>query len=196
MATTIEAIKDRLHDWAKAVGGAGYGVQFEDEDLPDTKAPRIDIKIATTKLAPNPIASTTVPAPTELVPNPDGVERLAAEVALDVIITVRGKAAMAMAHKLIISLKSRTRYMDNPAGLWQIMGLGGVISDPVDLSALETSATLSRVEFRVRFHAEVDYTDAGDYIKTTQATIKETEKGTIAVVTLGPDPHPIPEECN
>jgi hypothetical protein len=197
MATTVEAIKDALYDWTKLIAGNTYDVGFENEDLPDTKEPKVDLLLAVTSLSPNPTVTTIVPDATEEVPNPDGVEHIISECAIDVTVTVFDKAAMDMAHKLISSLKSRNRFKLQPApGLWQIMGLGGVISPPTDLSALETGATLQRVEFKVKFHTEVDYTFVGDYIKTTVATVKEGEKGVVATLTLGTNPHPIPEECN
>lgn len=181
--TTLDLIDKKLHGWALAVGGVP--VMFEAEDLPGAKGPRVDLHPVVAKAAPNPIVTVVA-----------GVEHIVSEIALDVTVNVRGAGAMERAQKLIASLKSGSRFRQDAAGLWQVMGLGGVISEPTDLSALETGATLSRVEFRVRFHAAIEFTSAGDYIQTTQATVREGEKGTIAVVTLGPNPHPIPAGCN
>lgn len=201
MPTTPAAIDAALYDWATAVAGNGLKVQFENEDLADSRAPRIDLHVTTGSADPNPVRAITVPDPTVEVPNPQGVESVTLDSHIDVKVTVRDNvAAMATALKLIASLKSQRRY-DQPSGgntpgLWQIMGLGGVISPPSDLSALETGATLSRIEFTVRFHAAIQYTFGADYIKTTRVVVREGEKGTVFDTVMGTNPHVKPEGCN
>ncbi len=96
---------------------------------------------------------------------------------------VQSHDAMAIASRLVNSLKSTARYYD----LWALGGKGEV-SAITDLSALETGAIQGRAQFQFTLHTSLTDTFTHDYFNSILINVTETDKGLVAVIHVDQNP--------
>lgn len=177
--TTMALIESAVVSWVQGVSSQQASINWDGG--PEIRESHIGIFISSVKHS---------EWGTESFSNTGSTQTTTRQAAVKILISCRGHNAQQMASRLISSLAATGRYKD----IWRVGGRGAV-SETRDLTALETGAVQGRVEFDLTLNCALTETFTHDYFNSILINVYETQKGLVATIDGGTDPHP-PEDCN
>ena len=178
---TVETLEDALFDWAEPTVSP-TPVFWEDADDADRKEGRVSLRVLDDISDHHPHVEISE----------GGEERIVETAMVTLVVNCRGEGSKIVANKLRASLHSGRRHGFD--SLWKYTGLGS-ISAITNLSSLESAQIGARHEFRVKLHTTLEHTFETDCADTIGVSVNAGRLGEVLDLTLGTDPHPIPEDC-